>query len=70
MLRCFEEYVLICSETLERALGTHTPVGIQYLISEWKEVLDKRNEHTLAAQYNIVSFAQCLSLRVDFMFAI
>ena len=54
---------------LVRALGTHTPIGIQYLISEWKEVLDKRNEHTLAAQYNIVSFAQCLSLRVDFMFA-
>ena len=39
---------------LERALGTHTPIGIQYLISEWKEVLDKRNEHTHAAQYNIV----------------
>ena len=56
---------------LERELGTHTPIGIQYLISEWKEVLEMRNEHTLAAQYNIVllhcSFAQCSSLRVCFV---
>ena len=35
---------LLCSEMLERAMGTHTPIGIQYLFSEWKEVLDKR-EH-------------------------